>query len=462
MNDQSGVFRFIRGLASFAGMAAFLEITGLIKFSDSSILQNFLTSGCIIISCVGLIVFIKQSLTDKSLWGSVVIFSNIIAIIGYWMMRAMLTDDVQIYIKDWLAITSDDFPKFVYAFSIGYSTFQFIIGYFVSKMGTRFIGIFGILNALALMIMSSFDSSTDKIYILLIRFMSGVFCSTTIMSIGYHINKFKCIPARFGVVANFAIVFASAFAIFTLKHFSVINHVSFSLLTKTISLTFVIPGVIFLLDSFINKLTPQEFTMSDYGKYFTDLLRSKRYMVMFIQAVLVIIGCSTLRENFLTDIGGSFDLKLYIEKGMIYGIIFLSTLMATFGYLRSTVVLAISNLLGFVILFLHVFVSPVHFVLLVIAIFSIGLGQAGHAVVQSMVGEYEGSNPAKAASMVAILNTATMLVGATIFGQAVVPRLTYLNAMYILCGVAFISFVLSIYSVFVNSESVKVQQNLKK
>jgi hypothetical protein len=448
VNNSYGLFGFLKGLLAFGGMTVVCESAfAFVRFDEMGVKGTLLTVQCIVWFSVGLILLIRNSLVGKSTWGAFVIFSNIVSAVGYFTTRSMMTVSMQEYLMDWLPI-GDSFAFFNSLLLLGYSTFQFIIGYFVAKFGTRFIGIFGICNAIILFILNFCDSETSLLFIEIIRFMIGVFCSSTIISISYHINKFKCIPDKFGVISNIAIVVAAVGSVVILNHFPVINDVSFSLLNNILMGLFAIPGIVFVIDSFVSKHEIGTFHISDYAEYFSDLFGNRKYMILFVQAILVMIGFSVIRERFLPDISseGFSGLKICVEKGMTYGVMFMISFMNFMGYYRTIFFNAVCNVIGIGILFLHVFVIDVSYDILAFSVFSIAFSQIGHTVVQSIVGEFEARNPAKAASMIAILNTATMLVGGAIIGQNFIPSLGYAGGIGVMFIICLLSLLIAFYS----------------
>lgn len=461
-NKKSSIFSYVFAGLQCVCLFGIAELAGMIKFG-SSILYNSLYTGCIVVGIAAVMFLIRNCLLHKSKWGTLMLLNSIVVVTGYWVITSMFSPTINLYLEQVLKL-GPSIISFRSIFTLGLSIFQFVVGYFLSRFKGNLLGIFSILNGiivlLLLMLPNSFLGLKFSIHLmLLLRLLSGITCSAVVIGISYYAKKFNGIPEKFGVIFNSAPLTAFILSYIFNNQFQVsagtmLSTSSFIVMNVLVSLMFIIPGIIFLLDNYIIKVdsSSQVPSLESYVDSVKILIFNPRYKLMFIHSILLIIGMLTLRNQFNDQI---FDtaiksehaknvLKNFLEKGIIAGCAFMTFLFPVVKYRISLLIMTVMCGISMSVIFFHVFIQSLSIIYLNISFFMLGFSYLGHSIIQCVIGEEEKDSD-RANIMITVANTSVGLISGAFIAQELLARLCMNYVIIILFVNAFITLLMNLY-----------------
>lgn len=449
----------LKNLTLIVSIVLFLYISNDINIFTMSLIKTIGYFSIIICSIVSLSIFSYKKSHDKSLLFAAMISNGIIYMIAYSTIRSIIgMNQIEEYLINKFTLTYNQLNWFKTIFSLGYGLFQFLSGYLIGKFGNRVIGLFGLGSAIC--ILSINVLSIDSLPLLLmIRFLNGIFVSCGILCIGYQLRMLKMDKHNYAIVFNTANVLASTMNTVSMNQLS--KFVAPYMAMNILFMMFLVPSLIFLIVDLLSRHTYNKeieetpeiiedpITYKDAVK---NAFLNKKYNLMFVQSILMIVAGWTLRDNFLMNIAKNKDivnsstiqntLKYLLEAGYIFGFLLILFCLKTFGYVKLMRIFVICNLISCVILLLNNYYN-VNIYLLYCAIFSIGFSVKAHLLPQILAGSSEKSNT-MATSLIGLFNAGVMLIGLP-FCQKIMPQFSLFTAsiIFIICG--FICYIISLY-----------------
>lgn len=472
--------KILKYLVFFIALSFFVLASSFIKINSLSPYSKILLIIAFFGLMICLFIFLRNSSYTKSSKSAFLIINSMFFATAYIFFRKMYTPGMEDYIfGQWLCADTPAFKSmFRTSFSLGYSFIQFFIGYILSKLGDRLIGLFGLANVVAIIYFINFcDSTTAPFLIFGIQFMIGSFCSCAIVGMSHYIKDAKYSAAKFGLIYNLVHIVLFNFAdVIGGQMVGKVTKEEFSNAFYVVAIMFAIPSIVFLVNFFHSKHRKRKeetyFKNVPYITVIKELFVNRKYFVIFIQSILVCIAGAVFRDNFLPQIAsninvdtipsfiksfmidnnGVFDpsmlkevLKIFIEKGLTLGFVILAVISPLVGNFNTIVLFATFCLFGIIVVAIHAFIGAIGFGLISVAMLTLGLSYMGHVIFQCMIGE-EQINPMMSIGLISIVNTSEMLFGATIFGQKIIPVMSYNNAILVVLFFSIVSFVLSIYA----------------